>query len=181
MAYNNNDERAVTVGFLKERFNNGRGRVFNELSNRMSCMKTHRSHRRRDIGTSCYLQYLTWNVWPPMFHLLFDSMTPCIAIQLLDRSWRLRLSRSWSTWSCRNCVSAAAVLRRGVNPLLELHDLAEVGGNCDARVMEVQRGLIFKMLKCIWAHCQLGLMKTLSCHGKSGTTGCWLAMLAGGP
>ena len=136
---------------------------------------THSAHIDKGLMVRLVdLQCLTWNVWPPMFDLLFDSMTPCIAIQLLDRSWRLRLSRSWSTWSCRNCVSSGrGGASGGVNSLLELHEIAEVGGTCDARVvvmevvvMEVQRIVNLGSRK----HC---------CATGSGTTGCWLAMLAG--
>ena len=174
MASNN---KSGNCWVLKERFKNERGRGFDELeqqSNGLYEDHHHRSHRRRVNGTSC---------WPPMFDLKCLTsnstffLTPwrhALPFNYLTEAEALRLSRSWSTWSCRNCVSSGrGGASGGVNSLLELHEIAEVGGTCDARVvvmevvvMEVQRIVNLGSRK----HC---------CATGSGTTGCWLAMLAG--
>ena len=132
-------------------------------SNRMGCMKTTiTAHIDEGLMVRLVdLQCLTWNVWPPMFDLLFDSMTPCIAIQLLDRSWstevvqelkhvvvqELRFQRPrWCVWRCQLAVRITWN-SRGRRHLWCSSSGDGSSGNGSA------------------AHCQLGLTKTLLCHG----------------
>ena len=132
-------------------------------SNRMGCMKTTiTAHIDEGLMVRLVdLQCLTWNVWPPMFDLLFDSMTPCIAIQLLDRSWstevvqelkhvvvqELRFQRPrWCVWRCQ------LALRITWNSRGRRHLWCSSSGDGSSGNGSA-------------AHCQLGLTKTLLCHG----------------